>query len=328
MDSIPCRNVVILEEVMRNLETRVVDMRSRLWLLAGAFVFLSCVRRGTDVPQGRVAKITEERAPAVVAIAAADGDRFTLCSGALVARNLLLTARHCVSKALTANPSCDASGRSHNGSHVDRDIDPSDIAVYDGPQVKPGVTPPLARGVRTLHPQGTTLCDADVAYLVLDRPIYHLPILPVRSHAPITEGDVVMPIGFGGGPAQLVGTRVPRRTSQVLSVGPGANSRTGAVLGPREFEVDAATCRGDSGGPAIDVLTGEIVGVVSRGASCSGTGNHVYTRVDAFHKLTAQAFVSADRHLRETVAQHIGASDDADRAGSNARAEGREAQDE
>ncbi len=38
-----------------------------------------------------------------------------------------------------------------------------------------------------------------------------------------------------------------------------------AALGPREFEVDRATCRGDSGGPAIDVMSGEIVGVVSRG---------------------------------------------------------------
>jgi secreted trypsin-like serine protease len=81
----------------------------------------------------------------------------------------------------------------------------------------------------------------------------------------------------------------------VLATGPASNSETGAVLGPREFEVDSATCRGDSGGPAIDVRTGEIVGVVSRGGSCSATGNHVYTRVDAYSNLAAAAFHSALR---------------------------------
>ncbi len=263
---------------------------------------LSCVRKNSTIPKEQIAALTEERAPAVIAIAAADGDRYTLCSGALVARNLVLTARHCVSKALTSNPSCDAAGRSHNGAHVDKDLDPQDIAIYEGPRVRPGLDAPLARGIRTLHPQGATLCDADVAYLVLDRPIYHLPVLPLRSHAPVAEGDVVVPIGFGGGTANAVGTRVPRKTSQVLATGPGANARTGAVLGPREFEVESATCRGDSGGPAIDARSGEIVGVVSRGASCSALGNHVYTRVDAFQKLTALAFLQADRQMREAVA--------------------------
>jgi Trypsin len=277
------------------------DPRNLISLIA--FVALSCVRREATVPKDLVAKLTEERAPAVLAIAAGEHDRYTLCSGTLVARNLILTARHCVSKALTSNPSCDAAGRSHNGAHVSNDIDPNEIAVYEGPHVRPGIDTPLARGVKTLHPQGASLCDADVAYIVLDRPLYHLPLLPVRSHAPIVEGDVVMPIGFGGGTANAVGNRVPRRTSQVLSVGPGSNHSTGAVLGAHEFEVDAATCRGDSGGPALDVQTGEIVGVVSRGASCSATGNHVYTRVDAFQRLTSLAFVSADRQMRETLAR-------------------------
>ncbi len=242
-------------------------MSSRLFqfvVVVVAAFSLSCVRKNSTIPKEQIAALTEERAPAVIAIAAADGDRYTLCSGALVARNLVLTARHCVSKALTSNPSCDAAGRSHNGAHVDKDLDPQDISIYEGP--------------------------------------HHLPVLPLRSHAPVTEGDVVVPIGFGGGTANAVGTRVPRKTSQVLATGPGANARTGAVLGPREFEVESATCRGDSGGPAIDARSGEIVGVVSRGASCSALGNHVYTRVDAFQKLTALAFLQADRQMREAVA--------------------------
>jgi secreted trypsin-like serine protease len=92
-----------------------------------------------------------------------------------------------------------------------------------------------------------------------------------------------------------------REQSLVLATGPSANAATGAVLGPREFEVDRATCRGDSGGPAIDVLSGEIVGVVSRGGSCSAHGNHVYTRVDAYSRLAGAAFSAADRESNVAV---------------------------
>jgi len=114
----------------------------------------------------------------------------------------------------------------------------------------------------------------------------------------------VRPVGFGGGIARTLGDRVGRDGSTVLSIGPGPNSRTGAVLGPREFEVDRATCRGDSGGPALDALTGEIVGVVSRGGSCSLAGNHVYTRIDAYAGLARLALREASWFLvsQETVA--------------------------
>jgi secreted trypsin-like serine protease len=96
-----------------------------------------------------------------------------------------------------------------------------------------------------------------------------------------------------------IGTRVPRDATQVLAVGPAHNSSTGAVLGPREFEVDEATCRGDSGGPALDVRSGEIVGVVSRGRSCFTEGNHVYTRIDAYASLARQAFAEARKTEKE-----------------------------
>lgn len=248
-----------------------------------------------------VQAVEHEASSGVVAIATTLADspsHITLCSGALVAPNLVLTARHCVSRAVTATPSCDARGRSHNGDHLAEDVDPAAIAIYTGTHVRPDVDAPVARAVRTLHPTGQVLCDSDVAFLVLDRPVVNSSVLSMRLHAPVETGDVVVPVGFGGGPLNIVGHKVARSKSTVLATGPSANAATGAVLGPREFEVDRATCRGDSGGPAVDVMTGEIVGVVSRGGSCSAHGNHVYTRVDAYSRLANAAFQAADRESK------------------------------
>jgi hypothetical protein len=270
-------------------------------LFAGALTAVlgaGCVRR-QQVPDERMLRTVEHEASSgVVAIATTMADspsHITLCSGALVAPNLVLTARHCVSRAVTATPSCDARGHSHNGDHLAEDVDPAAIAVYTGSQVRPDIDVPVARAVRTLHPTGQVLCDSDVAFLVLDRPVPNATVLSMRLHAPVETGDIVVPVGFGGGPANVVGHKVAREQSTVLATGPSANAATGAVLGPREFEVDHATCRGDSGGPAIDVISGEIVGVVSRGGSCSANGNHVYTRVDAYSRLASAAFSAADR---------------------------------
>ncbi|MDB5214284.1 MAG: hypothetical protein JWO86_2211 [Myxococcaceae bacterium] len=271
-----------------------------------------CVKRN-QVPDAASLRAVElESSSGVVAIATTMADsptHITLCSGALVAPNLIVTARHCVSRAVTATPSCDARGRSHNGDHLAEDVDPSSIAIYTGAHVRPDVDVPVARAVRTLHPTGQVLCDADVAFLVLDRPIANAAVLTMRLHSPVETGDVIMPVGFGGGVQNVVGLKVARAKSTILATGPSANAATGAVLGPREFEVDRATCRGDSGGPAIDVMTGEIVGIVSRGGSCSATGNHVYTRVDAYKRLAQAAFTAAEREpnvaARETPAADV-----------------------
>lgn len=270
-----------------------------------------CVKRQQSPDAASLRAVEAESSSGVVAIATTMFDgrtdsptHITLCSGALVAPNLILTARHCVSRAVTATPSCDARGRSHNGDHLAEDVDPSSIAIYTGSHVRPDVDVPVAHAVRTLHPTGQVLCDADVAFLVLDRPIPGATVLSMRLHGGVEAGDAIMPVGFGGGPQNVVGMKVARTRSTVLATGPSANAATGAVLGPREFEVDRATCRGDSGGPAIDVTTGEIVGIVSRGGSCSATGNHVYTRVDAYKRLAQAAFNAAQREpnvaLRES----------------------------
>jgi len=262
-----------------------------------------------EVPTLRMQQLIEGQTSGVVAVATAldaSPHHVTLCSGALVAPNLVLTARHCISRAVTAMPSCDAKGRSHNGAHLAEDADPAMISIYTGTHVRPEVDLPSANAIATVHPAGTVLCDADVAFVVLDRPITNAAILPMRLHASVEQGDMVVPVGFGGGHENAVGKRVAREFSHVLATGPTANADTGAVLGPREFEVDHATCRGDSGGPAIDAKSGEVVGVVSRGGSCTGRGNHVYTRIDAYQRLAETAFKAAEKATSEIAQRSIG----------------------
>jgi hypothetical protein len=273
--------------------------------LIGAVLTLvgaGCVRS----PDTRVLSSIERGKSGVVAVATLQEGtpgNVTLCSGTLVAPNLVMTARHCVSKAITTTPSCDADGRSHNGAHVSEDAEPASIAIYIGDHVRVDRDPPRARAIRTIRPAGNVLCNADVAFLVLDRPLADLPILPLRLASSVESGDEVLPVGFGGGDANVIGTRRARAHSAVLAVGPAANDATGAVLGPNEFEVEVATCRGDSGGPAFDMRTGEVVGVISRGGSCTAKGNHVYTRVDAYATLAAAAFRAAEKATQDSLAQ-------------------------
>jgi len=253
---------------------------------------LGCAKQAPPPVYSAVNVALAQQGVVAVATRHVDGS-ITLCSGTLVAPNLVLTARHCVSRALTARPACDVHGASHNGEHLGEDDDPSAISVLVGDHVDPNVDEPRARATKTVRPTTQVLCDADVAFLVLDRDVDGVEIVPMRLGAPVGAGDVVVPMGFGGGTSGVVGTRAARSPSPVLVVGPGHNGSTGAVLGPHEFEVDGATCKGDSGGPAIDAHSGEIVGVVSRGASCFGEGNHVYTRVDAYAGLARDAFAAA-----------------------------------
>lgn len=269
----------------------------RLWPYAAASLFsaltVTCAK--PLPPATAAAAVQAERGVVAIATRHPDDGSLTLCSGALVAPNLVLTARHCVARALTATPACDTRGESHNGDHIGMDEDPSQIAVYIGGHVDVSVDSPRAYATKTIHPRTHILCDSDVAFVVLDCALDGVQTLTMRLDAPVQEGDYVVPVGFGGGFVGDIGTRVPRDASEVLSVGPGHNSSTGAVLGPREFEVDEATCRGDSGGPALDVRSGEIVGVVSRGRSCFTEGNHVYTRIDSYAQLAHDALLEARR---------------------------------
>lgn len=209
------------------------------------------------------------RDPSVLTVRAGT-DR--LCSGTLVSPRLVLTARRCVSRTTGAG-TCPAAGV-----QVLEDLAPAELAILVGDDTASARE--VARGVAILAPGGVTLCDADLAAVVLDQAVTAVKPAPVRMRGP-AAGDRLRAVGFGrsGEPGEA-GQKLVREHVRVRGVSAA------------EFTLAEAACQGDAGGPALDEDTGEVIGVASRGGpACSGDDVHVvYTRLDAYAWLIEEAF--------------------------------------
>jgi MYXO-CTERM domain-containing protein len=233
-----------------------------------------------------------EKAPSTVALKVGHGGKFELCSGALVAPNVLITARHCVGNSLTTTVSCDENGQSTNGPHVDGNLDPAAISVYVGTSPNFESTP-TALGQQIVSPSTDHFCNTDIALVVLDRPIPNAAPLAVRLEGTVAPGESIRSIGYGQNDRLApMGTRFSKADVAVLAMGRGV-STSNTALGSHEFEVGRSICQGDSGGPAISEKTGAIVGVVSRGSDCQVDFGHIYTTTAGWSDLFTQAFAVA-----------------------------------
>ncbi len=188
------------------------------------------------------------------------------CAGALLAVDLVATARHCVS--LAGGPlQCPGN-------------DPAALALVDAGTIvvvagDVGSGPARARVRRVLAPAGD-LCTADVALLSLEDPVDSIEPLAVRRVG-VARGDHVRAVAFLAANGSPEGTLLVRDHVPVLAVSDSALllEQPGGLV---------------AGGPAVDETTGELVGLASRP---DGAGAEVYVRADALVAFFAQALTQS-----------------------------------
>jgi hypothetical protein len=264
---------------------------------------------------------SDESQDAVVAIVMTrSGKTVPSCTATFLAENLLITARHCVSE-IEPQIACDKSGDPLVGGMIGADYPAADLGVVVGTTTNWSSPTVVARGQRILHDPSATICNHDLAFVLLDRPVKGARIAKARIGSPVKAGERITAVGWGFIEGSVeTSHRMARWGVTVLDVGPTDRE---IAAGPAEFVVGESTCMGDSGGPAVSA-EGEIIGVVSRGGngtappesdpaqSCMGENARVvYTAVAPYAALVEEALKIAGDELARAREAEAKAAEDA-----------------
>lgn len=233
----------------------------------------------------------------VVYVRATGGAVDGACSGTVVAPNLVLTARHCVSAFVNGEYVCSIDG------DIDGDFPrspeqagemgllygPGEVKIFVG--LEPDFSEPAALNREIIAPETDTICRNDVAFVVLDREL-ELPLGKLRRDSGLVPGETMVAAGYGLNEAETTQRREVGGL-ELLGVGPSEFYEVEGQSPPRTFVVGRGPCPGDSGGPAFSEPTGDVVGVYSlyRGGDCSSEeSRNFYTQVAAFDSVIQEAF--------------------------------------
>jgi hypothetical protein len=184
------------------------------------------------------------------------------CTATLIAPNLLLTARHCVSPGQHTNIMC---GMAALGDPVPA----GSVFVTNDPV--PGANSLFYRAADLrVQPDSNDTCGWDVALVILEDNVPEAQAVPTipRVDRPAEAGESYVAIGYG------VNADGEQNEGRML-LG-GLEVRCSAAcdrrfqVEPSEFLGETGICSGDSGGPALDAQ-GKVIGVVSRGSDPCAT---------------------------------------------------------
>ncbi len=223
----------------------------------------------------------EESVVGVVSLIESGGGGFGIgsCTGAIIADNVVLTAKHCVQDPGATGPR-----------------NPSNVFVLLGPtlsqssprlNVKSIVTTPGAYAEQI----DSSFPGKDVAVITLDSSS-GLKAFPMKLTSPVDEkGKGALAIGYG----QARGKSPSAPTTQA-SAKYKVKTKVSDV-DPDTLQVDDTTCQGDSGGPLVNE-DGKIIGVVSFGPGSVNmntclNGPGFYNRIDIHRKMILDAIAAA-----------------------------------
>jgi MYXO-CTERM domain-containing protein len=208
------------------------------------------------------------------------GSLVGICTGSLIAPNVVLTAHHCVADVQNEDPQL---GIVCTKTSFGVNYLATAMAVTTRPTMDDVKNTSYHKVTEVITQAGTKLlCGNDQAILILADNIApsEAKLLVPRVDSEIAKKDEYYAIGYGATQDDQSGTGAGtrRRRDKLFVDCPGAQcpNYLKSAIKPVEFVGDQGICEGDSGGPALD-LQDRVIGITSRGGA--GCTSPVYSDV-------------------------------------------------